>query len=80
MPLEPEAGAPVVTIGRSSPCDVVLSNLTVSRVHAQLGARAGRWVVRDLGSTNGTRVNGRAVSDGEVRHGDVLRLGAPCGS
>jgi pSer/pThr/pTyr-binding forkhead associated (FHA) protein len=47
----------------------------VSRRHAELRAEDGRWIVRDLGSSNGTWVNGRRVMEAEVRPGDVLHLG-----
>jgi FHA domain/Domain of unknown function (DUF1707) len=75
VPLDQQGEAAVVTIGRGSRCDIVLSDSTVSRLHAQLISRAGGWLIRDLGSTNGTRVNGREVADAEVRRGDELRLG-----
>jgi FHA domain/Domain of unknown function (DUF1707) len=65
-----------IVLGRSSGCHLVLADDSVSRRHAELVAFGGRWHVRDLGSTNGTWVNGRQVGDAEVRPGDVLHLGA----
>jgi pSer/pThr/pTyr-binding forkhead associated (FHA) protein len=62
-------------IGRSSSCQVVLGDDTVSRRHAELRFREGRWLLRDLGSSNGTFVNGRLVTEAEVRAGDVIHLG-----
>lgn len=53
----------------------MLDDDTVSRRHAELRVRDGRWMVRDLGSINGTWLNGRRVGDAEVRPGDELRLG-----
>jgi hypothetical protein len=62
-------------IGRSSRCDVVLSDPSVSRRHARVIFRDGAWVFQDLGSTNGSTLNGRRVGRGELRPGDRLMLG-----
>jgi predicted component of type VI protein secretion system len=64
------------TLGRSRECDVVLSDANVSRRHAEIRPAGGAWVVEDLGSTNGVKVNGRRV-DGAVQlnAGDRLELG-----
>ena len=62
-------------VGRSSRCEVVLSHPTVSRRHARLILRDGRWVLQDLGSTNGSRLNGRQVGRAQLRPGDELWLG-----
>jgi FHA domain/Domain of unknown function (DUF1707) len=64
-----------VVIGRSSGCQLVLADDTVSRRHAELFVEEGRWLLRDLGSSNGTWLNGRRVVEAEVRPGDVLHLG-----
>jgi pSer/pThr/pTyr-binding forkhead associated (FHA) protein len=49
----------------------------VSRRHAELRPRGGAWVVSDLGSTNGTRVNGRQIHGPEVvRPGDEIEVGS----
>jgi pSer/pThr/pTyr-binding forkhead associated (FHA) protein len=48
-------------IGRDPGNGLRLAHETVSRVHAELSRRGGAWVLRDLGSTNGTTVNGRRV-------------------
>lgn len=67
----------VITIGRSSECSVVINDVKVSRVHAQLVQDdEGRISVVDLGSTNGTKVNGKRIA-GEMRlsPGDELRVG-----
>jgi hypothetical protein len=72
--LPPERSA--VTVGRSADCDVVVGESTVSRVHAELRhSRGGGWTVRDLGSLNGTWLNGARVREARVCRGDVLRLG-----
>lgn len=64
------------TIGRSSRCDIVLDDANISREHAELRPRGGSWVVTDLGSTNGSSVNGRRI-DGPtvVKRGDEIELG-----
>ena len=54
---------------------MVFVNTTVSRRHAQLRFRDGKWVLRDLGSTNGTTVNGVRVGRCELLPGDRLGLG-----
>lgn len=65
------------TLGRSRQCDVVLSDPNVSRQHAELRPRGGSWVLTDLGSTNGSRINGHPVERSEVvRPGDEIELGA----
>jgi len=62
-------------IGRSSGCQLVLGDDTVSRRHAELFIEDGRWLLRDLDSSNGTWLNGRRIVEAEVRPGDVLHLG-----
>jgi Protein of unknown function (DUF3662)/Inner membrane component of T3SS, cytoplasmic domain len=65
------------TLGRSRQCDIVLSDPNVSRQHAEVRARGGSWVLTDLGSTNGSRINGRPVEGSEViRPGDEIELGS----
>ena len=64
------------TLGRSRQCDVVLSDPNVSRQHAEIRPRGGSWVLTDLGSTNGTLLNGRRVDRPEViKQGDEIELG-----
>jgi hypothetical protein len=66
-----------VSLGRSRKCDVVLEDPNVSRQHAELRPRGGSWVLTDLGSTNGSRLNGHPVERSEVvRPGDEIELGA----
>jgi hypothetical protein len=64
-----------LVLGRGQGCTIVLSDITVSRRHAELVLRDGRWILRDLGSSNGTWVNGRQVVEAEVRPGDRVVLG-----
>jgi hypothetical protein len=69
-----EAGGSV--IGRSRECDVVLADPNVSRRHAEIGMKDGSWMVRDLGSTNGVRVNDGAVAAVQaLAPGDRIKLG-----
>jgi FHA domain/Domain of unknown function (DUF1707) len=66
-----------LTIGRSPECDFVLSHPTISRRHAQLRRRQQGWELLDLGSTNGTRVNGWQLGAAQpVYPGDVVSFGA----
>jgi hypothetical protein len=69
------AGRTHVNVGRHPNCDVVLGDPTVSRHHASLRREQGRWVLHDLGSSNGTWLNGRRASRVEVVPGDELRFG-----
>lgn len=63
-------------LGRSRDCDAPLTSAAVSAHHALVLHTAGRWTVDDLGSLNGTFVNGRRILDRvEVRPGDALGLG-----
>ena len=63
-------------IGRSRDCDVTLDDPNVSRRHAELRNEDGRWIVTDLGSTNGIKVNGRRVEGPQsLKRGDVIELG-----
>jgi hypothetical protein len=64
------------TIGRSRQCDVVLNDPNVSRQHAEIRPRGGSWVLNDLGSTNGSSLNGRRIEGAEVvRPGDEVEVG-----
>jgi FHA domain/zinc-ribbon domain len=63
------------TIGRSPDCPVFLDDVTVSRRHAVLVERDGRWFVEDQGSLNGTFVNRRRVESSELSDGDELQIG-----
>jgi FHA domain/Domain of unknown function (DUF1707) len=64
-----------LVIGRNPDCDLVVGDPTVSRRHAELRREGGRWVLADLGSSNGTRVNGWRVRRATVGVGDELMLG-----
>ena len=65
-----------LTVGRLPECDIVLPADGVSRRHCQFElSPEGRWQVRDLGSRNGTVVNGKRVAVQSLSHGDVVRVG-----
>ncbi len=71
----PLDGRPV-TIGRAADAEVVISDALVSRHHARLAPRGGHLVLADLGSTNGTRVNGEVVREAVVGPGDRIEMGS----
>ena len=69
-----EDGAPLA-IGRSSDCDVCLHDILLSRRHCRLVPTDGGWTVVDLGSKNGTVVNGEKVTSHVLRDGESFRAG-----
>jgi len=64
----------LITLGRRLNNPIILDNPSVSRAHAQLRLRYGRYVIYDLGSTGGTFVNGQRVEECVLRPGDVISL------
>lgn len=64
-----------ITIGRDISNDIVLSDHSVSLVHAQIYRENGRFFVKDLGSTNGIRRNGDKIISSELNDGDGLTIG-----
>ena len=66
----------VVTIGRLPDCDVVVKDQGASRRHAQIRAKDGVFTLTDLGSTNGTRLNGQTVQSRQLEDGDRITIGA----
>jgi hypothetical protein len=73
----PPPGSPTVRIGRGPGATLRLADLSVSRFHAELRSVDDGWMVRDLGSMNGTHLNGlRIATPTQVRPGDHLRFGA----
>jgi len=66
----------IVEIGRSSKCAIQLADGTVSKVHSELSRAGDGWLLRDLGSRNGTRLNGQQVSEPKaIKPGDKLEVG-----
>jgi adenylate cyclase len=64
-----------VTIGRGKDNDLVLAENTVSRHHAQVSSMGKEHYIADLGSFNGTRVNGRLIQSAPIRHNDRIQVG-----
>ena len=64
------------SIGRDPQCTVVLNSLGVSRIHAKLQVTPERAMLHDLGSKNGTSVNGTRIKEpAELRDGDQIKIG-----
>jgi hypothetical protein len=69
---------PAILVGRGRDCDIILDEHQVSRKHARLHNTPQGWMLTDLGSTNGTRVNGQQLPAGQPRAlqpGDRITLG-----
>jgi phosphoserine phosphatase RsbU/P len=68
--------APAVSIGRASDCSIPIKDRYLSRKHAEIIVVDGAWVLKDLGSANGTYLNGSRVEhDQLLKTGDRIRLG-----
>jgi pSer/pThr/pTyr-binding forkhead associated (FHA) protein len=65
---------PVILIGRHPECDVRLDSPQVSRRHCCVALAYDRLMIRDLGSSNGVRVNGRVVDEARLNHGDEVAI------
>lgn len=64
-----------ITLGRAEENDIVLSDPTVSGKHAKIIIKQDKYFIEDLGSSNGTRVNGKLVTKKEIYEGDDIKLG-----
>jgi predicted component of type VI protein secretion system len=64
----------MIVVGRHPQCDARLDSLRVSRHHCCMSQDQGEVIVRDLGSTNGIRINGQRVEFGRLRSGDELSI------
>ncbi len=62
-------------IGRDSHVQIRLKDALVSREHAVILFRGGKFVLKDLGSTNGTLMNGVSIKEADLHHGDTFRMG-----
>ena len=71
-----EIGENALVVGRMPECDVALSDPNVSRRHAEVRRQGTGFVVVDLGSTNGTRVNGAQIKERLLNNGDEITVGA----
>ena len=66
------SGPKRMRVGRAPDSEVLLDAAEISRRHADLVWRSGTWVAHDLGSRNGTRVNGRQIVRSQLRPGDLV--------
>jgi adenylate cyclase len=66
---------PTTTVGRSNTCEVVLTDPLISRQHCQILLGMGGVILRDLGSTNGTFLNGTRIIESAIRNQDVISVG-----
>lgn len=64
-----------IVIGRGRKADLILAEATISRAHAALGFDENGFFIEDLGSTNGTRVNGAPVSKQQLKNDDEIQMG-----
>ena len=71
-----EYGSGLWTIGRDAQCDMYLNHASVSSQHATLSHFNGRWLLSDLGSTNGTLINGELIQKRFLNEGDSVHFGA----
>jgi pSer/pThr/pTyr-binding forkhead associated (FHA) protein len=71
-----QMGEEPLSIGRSPDSDVVLPDAEVSRHHAEVRRQDGAFVLVDLGSMNGTRVNGAGVRERQLQDGDEITIGS----
>lgn len=66
---------PKITFGRGPNVDFAFEDSSMSREHAAVEFSAGRFRIRDLGSTNGTKLNGKEITAEDLAHGDRLQIG-----
>jgi predicted component of type VI protein secretion system len=66
---------PIVLIGRHQECDIQIPSRKISRRHCCVAQVYNYLVVRDLGSTNGVRINGARAVEGQLKPGDELTIG-----
>jgi hypothetical protein len=66
---------PILLLGRDLECDIRLDSRKISRRHCCIAQVGERLVIRDLGSTNGVRINGVRVVEGQLKPGDELTIG-----
>jgi hypothetical protein len=67
----------LVTIGRQASCTIVIADNNISRVHARFRNEEGGWTIEDLGSTNGTKVNGVLITEPTLlTSGQSIALGS----
>jgi pSer/pThr/pTyr-binding forkhead associated (FHA) protein len=64
-----------ITLGRDPGSDIFLNDITVSRKHAKVDFDPPHFVIRDVGSLNGTYINGKRVEKSTLSQGDELQIG-----
>lgn len=64
-----------VTVGRNATNTLILTEKGISGNHSEFVSESGQWIVRDLGSTNGTLVNGEKAKEAKLKPGDVVKIG-----
>src|SRR5713226_7097195 len=67
---------PILLIGRHPECDIQIDSRKISRRHCCIAQVADYLVIRDLGSTNGIRINGSRLLEGRLAEGDEVLIGA----
>jgi adenylate cyclase len=66
---------PILTVGRRASCDICLVFPNISGTHCELVYSEGTWIIRDLNSTNGIKVNGNRVQRKLLRPDDIITIG-----
>jgi len=64
-----------LVIGRGRSADMVIAEATISRAHAAIGYDGSGFYVQDLGSTNGTLINGARIEKQPIKHEDEIQMG-----
>lgn len=65
----------LLVVGRRESCDIVLKFSNVSGIHCKLSIVNGKWMVKDLNSSNGTKINDEQIEEGLINPGDILSVG-----
>lgn len=73
---EVSVNSDTVTMGRGLSCDVVLNDTNASREHVRISWAEGGYLLQDLGSRNGTTLNGKKTAKAKLKDGDVIQIGA----
>ena len=74
-PMRFDLGGPLISIGRGAENDLILDDVQVSRHHAQLKLHQGAYSLTDMGSTNGSYVNGQRITEIALGPGDIIEVG-----